>query len=217
MPYFKNKNNNANLLIIHIPKTGCCSLACYFCGKYNIAINSDALFTEIPNATYFKEVKFNSSLQHLTYDTIMNHKVLFNIDETDLQIISVVRNPYDRIISDLFYYKKIEPNFSQNEVHSIIKDYLHENDILDNHVLPQHKFITDESGNLIKEIKLLHTETLQQDMQNLGHTDFDIKVNINEYKDVKPYSEYLNNDSIKLINEYYDKDFILFNYEKKLF
>ena len=215
MPYFKN--NKMNLLLIHIPKTGCTSLEYYFSMKSNIVLNPVSLFFSMPNTNYFKGVKFNSSFQHLTYNTIMKHKVLFNIDETNLQILTVVRNPYDRIISDLFFFKKIKTNSSPEEVHDVIKAYLHENDVLDNHVLPQHKFITDESGNLVKNVIIARTETLQKDMIKLGYTDFHIKANINICKDAKPYSEYLNNDSIKLINEYYNKDFTLFNYDKKVF
>ena len=213
MPYFKN--NKTNLLLIHIPKTGCTSLECYFSMKSNIVLNPDSLYVTTTNTNYFKGVKFDSSFQHLTYNTIMNNKDIFNIEETNLQVLSVVRNPYHRIISDLFYYKKIKTDSSPEEVHNVIKAYLNENDTLDNHVLPQHKFITDDSGNLVKNIIIARTETLQQDMINLGYTDFNIKINVNQLVNAKLYSEYLNNDSIKLINEYYDKDFTLFNYDKK--
>ena len=50
-------------------------------------------------------------------------------------------------------------------------------------------------------------------MHNLGYTDFNIYENINKVK--VNYSNYLNNDSIQLINNFYNYDFILLNYMKK--
>jgi hypothetical protein len=47
-------------------------------------------------------------------------------------------------------------------------------------------------------------------MKNINFIDFDNKVNVGTYNKQK---EYFNEKSIKLINEFYEKDFILFNYE----
>lgn len=49
-------------------------------------------------------------------------------------------------------------------------------------------------------------------MYNLGYTDF----NNNFSRNIINYYDYLNSDSIKLINHIYDHDFTLFNYEKIL-
>jgi hypothetical protein len=50
-------------------------------------------------------------------------------------------------------------------------------------------------------------------MHNLGYTDFNVHTNNNAAK--INYYDYLNGDSIKLINEFYDYDFTMFNYTKK--
>jgi hypothetical protein len=42
----------------------------------------------------------------------------------------------------------------------------------ENHRLHQYKFLLDTDGNLLKNLQLLHTETLQEDMQSLGYDDF---------------------------------------------
>lgn len=83
---------------------------------------------------------------------------------------------------------------------------------MDNHNKPQHFFITDSNNKLIHNIKILHTETLQSDMYNLGYTDFDVKKNVNSCK--IDCFDFLNQDSINLINDFYDMDFKLFNYNK---
>ena len=83
---------------------------------------------------------------------------------------------------------------------------------LDNHNVPQYKFIIDKNKNIIPDLHILHTETLTTDMKNLGFDDFNVFENANPNK--LNYYKYLNNDSIQLINQFYDKDFSLFGYEK---
>jgi hypothetical protein len=205
MPYFKN--NNVNLLFIHIPKTGGSSLEFYLSNKYNIILNNSSLYNFLNNNI----IGIDSSLQHITYRTIMQNKIFFNINMENINIMTIVRNPYQRLVSDLFYYKLINLNSSKEEVYLIIRKYLKLNNY-DNHNLPQYLFITDENKKLIPNITILHTETLTQDMNNLGFTDFNNYDNKNTI--CKDYYSFLNNDSIELINDFYNNDFILFNYEK---
>ena len=50
-------------------------------------------------------------------------------------------------------------------------------------------------------------------MKLLGYEDFDIKVGFCGRQNVKKYLDYLNTDSIKLINSHYAKDFEYFDYD----
>jgi hypothetical protein len=205
MPYFKN--DNVNILFIHIPKTGGSSLELYFCNKFNIPLNDKSLYMLLDEKNKNNTIEIDTSLQHMTYNTIMKNKEYFNIKFEDLKIITIVRNPYERIISDLFYYFKIYINTTPAEVFIIMKKYLYEK--LDNHTIPQYFFIT-QNKKLIPNISILHTETLKSDMIKLGYTDFDMHDNCNKVK--VNYYNYLNSDSIKLINKLYHYDFLLFNY-----
>lgn len=208
MPYFHN--TDINTLLIHIPKTGGSSLEHYFSAKFDISLNNDALF-DFLDASMAKIKHINSSLQHITYQTINTHKDFFNIDMSNLEIITIVRNPYNRIISDLFWYEKITIDSTKEEVYDIIQEYLRD-DTLDNHTIPQWSFVTDEKRALIPNIKILRTETLSSDMHKLGYVDFDVKINDNATK--TNYFDFLNPNSIQLINDFYDYDFELFKYDK---
>jgi len=206
MPYFRK--NDINILFIHIPKTGGTSIETYFSQKYDIPLNYKSLFYHYPIQ---RKLKINSTLQHITYKSMYKYKKELKIKFNNIKIITIVRNPYERIISDLFYFDKIDIKTKKDEVFTIIQKYLTQK-YLDNHNIPQYKFIIDKNKNIIPNLHILHTETLTTDMNELGFVDF------NEFKNANPnkinYYKYLNNDSIQLINQFYDKDFSLFGYEK---
>jgi hypothetical protein len=217
MPYFKN--NNINILLIHIPKTGGTSLEFYFSDKYNIELNSKSLYMLLDKEQINNNIVINSTLQHMTYETILKYKKEFNINFNNIKIITIVRNPYERLISDLFFQSIITINSTKEEVFNRIKSYLISD--CDNHNIPQHVFITNDKKELMSNIHILRTETLSTDMHNLGYENFDeyCKANVNTHKVNSNlckvnYYDFLNDDSIKIINDYYDYDFKLFNYKK---
>jgi len=189
MPYFQNKN--VNILFIHIPKTGGSSLELYFSNKYKIPLDIKSLhgFLNIEIKKH-NNINNNSTLQHMIYQTIVFYKDFFKINMNNIEIITIVRNPYERIMSDLFSLNKVNIHSSKEDVYNSIKIYV--NETLDNHNIPQYIFITDNNKQLISNLKILKTETLQQDMIDLGHKDFNIKFNYNTNK--INYYDYLNND-----------------------
>ena len=211
MPYFKNKD--VNLLFIHIPKTGGSSLEIYFSKKYSIKLCMTSLF-EIYRNIYSKILP--TSPQHLTYNKIYKFKDSFKIDFNDLKIITIVRNPYHRIISDLFFFDLIKIDSNPNFVYEKIIKFTTNVKTYDNHPLPQYLYLIDKNNNneLLKNLIILKTENLNNDMYNNGYTDFNLFEQVNKNKNLN-YNSYLNNKSIKLINTLYEKDFEYFNYEMK--
>ena len=204
MPYFKN--DEVNILLIHIPKTGGTSLELYFSNKYNIKLIMKSLYSNNP-------LRYNNhSLQHCTYKELFKERNYFEIDFTNIKMITVVRNPYERIISDLFFFKYINESTKKEEVFDKMKSYIQSNNV-DNHNIPQYKYLIDEDNEIMKDICILRTESLTSDIHKLGYTDFNLHVHKNSKK--VNYNDYLNSECIELINEYYDKDFKLFNYEKR--
>ena len=203
MPYFKN--NNLNLLFIHIPKTGGTSLEKYLSQKHNIPLDTKSLYSTPENG--YKSV----SLQHQTYHSLLKKKTNFDIDFNNIKIISIVRNPYERIVSDLFFYKLINYKTTQIEVFIILQKYINSNEY-DNHNIPQYLFLIDNHNKINKDITIFKTETLNDDLIKYGFTDFNIHKNVNINGDIN-YFDFLNEKSIKLINKFYKKDFNLFDYK----
>ena len=203
MPYYKDKN----LLFIHIPKTGGTAI------EINITKHTpQSLYSGVTNTSL--DFPYNTkSLQHQFYTTIYQFRNKLNVNFDNIKIFSVVRNPYDRTISALFANNLIKHYFTAEQVYDIIKNNFLYRDDLDNHNVPQYKFIVDENSELIKNILIFNTETLNNSNDKLNNfLGFNINIQQNIVKD---YSKYLNKDSISLINTFYKKDFELFNYKLK--
>lgn len=202
MPYYKKKN----ILFIHIPKTGG-------------TVIENALKKKTKQTLYGNKNNWNKpyrgiSPQHLFYNTIFENKKKLNVDFQNIKVFCVVRNPYDRIVSDLFWFKLIKPTFTAKEVNNVIRNIYFGNCKinLDNHNEPQYKFVTDENSELIKSIKIFKTETLNES-NNILNEFLGFNINVFQKNVNKNYRKYLNKDSISIINEKYKKDFELFDYE----
>lgn len=212
MPYFKN--NDINLLFIHIPKAGGSSVEQYLSIKYSIKLNNLSIYGNLP-ADFKKkhDITKNYSFQHYTYNEIYDMREILNIDfSTNPNILAVVRNPYTRLISDLFYLSLIKPNTDKSEIPRIIRRYIVSNK--DNHSIPQYRYITDKNGYLVKNITILRMENLKEDMIKHGYADFNKYDNKNIIISSDKYDEFLTPEVIKLVNFFYEEDFKYFDYDK---
>lgn len=209
MPYFRNKE--VNLLYIHIPKTGGTSIEAYFSSKFKINLDTKSLYRFLDKKTA-ERLNINSSLQHITYETIKKYTRELGVDLKNIKIISSVRNPYERAISDLFHYKLISETSSKEDVFAALIQFIKLP--YDNHSLPQYVFVTDSNKRLIPGIHVLRTESLTQGMHSLGYTDFNLYKNVTSRKEKINYYNFLNDESIEVINRKYDEDFQIFGYKK---
>lgn len=135
--------------------------------------------------------------------------------KTDDKTFCVIRNPYTKIVSA---YKYAHGNKSSkeglnkfiNDKLSIFKDNMYWNGC---HILPQHKFTHEK----IKCDNLLRFENLEKDFDSLMKKNNLQQMKLssdNPTKNIKLSYKDLDDDSIKLINQVYDKDFKLYNYKK---
>lgn len=206
MPYIPEYN----LLFIHIPKTGGTSFEEYILHKTRLLMygkEQTRLIIDDPN---LQKISF----QHQTYQTLYKYRDLLKDNaqlkfDTKLKKLAFVRNPYDRIVSDLFWLEFNKKTDSQEEIYNSIRYYYFERKDLDNHNIPQYKFVTDENDELIPDITILKMENLTEELRNYGFTDYEGQSSSNSYM------KYLNKDSIKLINAVFKKDFEMFGYKMK--
>jgi len=99
------------------------------------------------------------------------------------------------------------------DVANAIKDKYLFNRQIDNHNVPQYIYILDQNRKPLKNIKVLHTETLNDEMKQMGYTDFNLYEK-RGHANRKNYRDYLNEESIQIINKYYHYDFVCFGYKK---
>ena len=211
MPYYRN----INLLYLHIPKTGGSSIEDFLFENFKVVKNISSLYS---HNEVIKGIPY--SLQHCTFNDILNLNKFLKMPFKKLKIMCSVRNPYDRFISFLFFKDLIKKNETPEKIELLMKNILKEENYkkYDNHILPQHIFILNKN-EILKCVKIVKNETLKKDMCNIGFDKFNFYINItNPYdyknKDDIKYLKYFNQNSLNFINEFYKNDFIIFNYNK---
>ena len=199
--------NFDKLFFIHIPKNAGTSIE-YISKKNNILWGKDYQFNLTENE--IENLLENKSIWHVPpkYLPTDNNPYKKYIN------FAIIRNPYDRIISEYKYYKNIE-NIKDYNINIFIKDIYHkykENKFYYGcHFIPQSEFIYGYP----KCDEILRFETLDSDFYNL----------LNKYKyrqmklpqKNKSYGnttiDSLNKDSIEIINKIYKDDFENFGYK----
>ena len=208
MPLFPDQN----LCFIHIPKTGGQSIETHFFEKEKPILGiKDELYIEkymMNHIWNFDPSNIRFSYQHFTYDDLKNK--ISDID--NYRIFTVIRNPYDRIASE-FHYRT---NFSRNEVHlkvkfaDFVRSFLQEgvNNLMDNHQLPQYKFIENCSN-----IQIIRFETLNEDFNRLFKEQLKCKIGASSRRD---FNEYYTIKVKEMVKEFYKRDFEMFGYPMEL-
>jgi len=145
MPYIKNLNKSINILYIHIPKTGGTTIEKYLSYQFNYGkpLLPKNLFS--PHQNMFKFL-FYGSPQHQSYRTLMKYKNKLGIITTNLKIFASVRNPYTKIVSDLFHHRLINKNSSQSHVYNALVRFVFSKNKFDNHNLMKPQMFDNHRG-----------------------------------------------------------------------
>jgi hypothetical protein len=190
MPIFNNTKN----ILIHIPKTGGTSFHMFLL-RMETNVDPTLGFNRANKKNLFGRAEnFNHTLQHCTYEQIKNiieKRIIIpdvsefisstNID--DYNIYAIVRNPYDRMVSEYFWQKDKMKRF-RGSFEDFVRQYLSGSNDYDNHRLPQWKMIEGCS-----KIKILRFENLDDDVnkyfgRGLDSTKYHVSENKKNIKDI---------------------------------
>ncbi len=215
--FFTNKrllteSVNNDLVFMHIPKTG------------------GTTIEDIGKKNNYNFGKFDERLRKLSTQTCNfwhepPDKLKTNIYKNNPSF-TIVRNPYDRIISEYNYQCKIanrQPN--AQELNKFIQINLHNNmesTKYDCHLLPQSRYIKIYSNGTSDIDHILKLENLKQDFDKLAvqyGLNFSINNKHNSTDNIKNRvtKEDLTSESIQLINIAYNDDFNNFGYVKQVY
>lgn len=202
-------NRESKILLVHIPKNAGTSVAKLINSYPNhghrlnheflYGIREDGLVLQSIPLSYYKE---------------------YIEDLNEYFIVTVTRNPYDRIISDYSW---------DNRGFSTIKEYIEwVDEILNindwdellkfnkyhtNHILPQCYYLNEEGLDLREKIHIFKLENLFEDIKVLEDRVDGVLPHINKSNRTKTI-ESLSKDEKELIYKIYYKDFKKFGYEK---
>lgn len=243
MPYFRNvsapifdeaatSGGTGDILFLHIPKTGGTSVENYFYKKYAATLQRNFL------TLYGTKHGYNSALHHMTYREIKaaiengrdNIFKRINLSSPNLVIITIVRNPYHRILSELFSSKRLPiiGNVTSEMVECAIDKYLDYTNAPprddNNHRIPQIDFFIDAvtdieraraEGREHPRLIILQTELLTEQMRDLGFTDFaqiDNRSSPFVREAAISYDDLLTDASHKKIADFYKSDIEFFKH-----
>jgi len=218
----------SKLIFIHIPKNAGTSIHNYLiCNNSTLLICKDTI-------TYLDNL-YDYHVQHYTYLEILNSNVLSEYE--GYRFFSIVRNPYHKLISALFYAKIITNDTNINEFLDILKIIFCTSSLLEmqkknckcnhinyfsfqlndktyliekKHILPQSIFLKNKNNEIEKSINILYFENICNEIKNkLNIYDFEFHLNKSNILDI---DRWLIPEAKKIIYKYYYEDFINFGY-----
>lgn len=227
-------SHNNNCLFIHIPKTAGQSVESVFLGQNNLTWDEREQLLLKPNS---EPQKGPPRLAHLTADEYLSLGYLTPEKFNKLFKFTIVRNPWDRLVSEYLYKKHsfcfkdfIFKHFPKKN----IDDYK-DNNGLYRHIMPQYPFIYDMEGKCLvdyvgkfetlqkdfsiisqkvfgKRLELPHKNKTQQ-QSVISRTANKLKKRINGTVNKQHYSHYYDDETREWVSEFYAKDIKLFNYQ----
>ncbi len=204
MPIFTK--DKKNYLFIHIPKTAGTTIEKSFAHANYKTSYRRSVGNPLNKVTC-------CTPQHIHADIINQ---TFNIQKFD-GIFTMVRNPYDRVRSEYAMRHKDKSKIDGEDVYLWLKEkinaYWKDKYINDNHIRPQAEFIVQGTDIFKLEDGIDYFfESLKQKYQ-INTSSKTNHMSSQKRNGFSSSEVMLNDDSVDLINNFYNIDFKLFNYK----
>lgn len=201
---------SAKLIFIHVPKTGGTTFEHYLAEKYGVPL------------PYNDGPVNNHSPQHCSYEEIKQILRAQGKNINNYRIIAFVRDPFHRLISDLFFYGVVDADTPRHEIHGRVMRMFREPSSVngvyedwDRHLAPQHEFILDRSGRVPPNTVVINTQDIDRVLPKLGFDGFRQHARINTNRAVINYDDFLPEETKAFVRRHYKRDFELFFDAKK--
>ena len=171
----------------------------------------ECIFIHIPKnaGTSIEEYFGNGSvrIQPSKHADIHEIKVKFKNSYNNYRKFTIIRNPYDKMVSWYFYLKRNLGDYDIIEFNEWIKDpskFWHANDPI--------SFLKPQCDWIDNTVEIIRFENLDNELNKF----FNKKINlpITNKSNHNHYLEYYNDESLNIIYNRYKKDFEQFNYKK---
>lgn len=221
--YIEGFSQKKNLIFIHIPKTGGCSIE-------NVLMKDFLKKNDKQGSLKFDEelkknmVKNKKWAQHFSLQEIELHYKVESIEEAIK--FTVVRNPWNRAVSEYLYMIKMGGCNCSNKKEKIPKNFFEYvcsgfSCSWKNHVLPQTNFLKNKQGRVDMNF-IARFENFEEDVENifkkigvsseLTLPKFNASFN-NYLKYTQPYWSFYNKKTKRIIENMYAEDIETFGYE----
>ncbi|MFK7918845.1 MAG: sulfotransferase family 2 domain-containing protein [Ilumatobacter sp.] len=222
MPVYRHHR----LAHLHIPKTAGTAIESQFAGLDDMQFDPTSFVGQITRADRCYE------LQHLTLNEL---RIESHHDVDALDIFAVVRNPYQRLVSEYFWRQSIlERNpaaamagfesftslveaIPLDMIHNwdryiAFADAVHANLLI--HLRPQSHYVCNLGGRLDPAVNIVRFEHLHEDLEPI-YLRHDVATRLAQ-REQMPYrlSDFYNDASLSLVNRAYAHDFEWFGYER---
>jgi hypothetical protein len=180
--------------------------------------------------TLFEQLKFNTFLAPKDYRAVRKYlklppahfdlSLIENIFRLDaIYSFAMVRNPYDRILSDYKWAKTKTNNtqffqkmsFEEFCVHCF-KEHSNNSGYLSNHITSQHQFVSKNVNKVFKIERGLE-EAIEEVFTDIG-VQLNNKLVLKKLNATTDEAIQVNQKTKDLIYEFYEEDFKIFGYEK---
>jgi hypothetical protein len=196
-------NLRNNFLFIHIPKNSGTAMSKNILKKYKKSF----LLKNVDRKTGIDKMHlYNNVITKYIHPKFIKRSLKF----------CIVRNPYNKIYSAWNFIKERHgfDNINDFIKKKLTKKFIYGYELIKGdarvHYRPQHTFILNKNNKIYVNF-IIRYENLNNDIRKLNKKH-NLKIPTYGNNKNKNYIEYLNEESIKKINELYKKDFELLNY-----